>query len=44
MLAKYLKETDDLKLKISACDNTRLVGYMEADWGEDRTDYRSTSV
>lgn len=38
-LARYLKRTADLKLKISACDNPRLVGYMNSDWSEYKTDF-----
>lgn len=42
-LARYIIGTADLKLKNSACDNPRLVEYINSNWGEDKTEYRSTS-
>lgn len=42
-LVRYLKRTADLKLKILACDNSRLVGYMDHDWCENKSDHKSTS-
>ncbi|XP_015262935.1 PREDICTED: uncharacterized mitochondrial protein AtMg00810-like [Gekko japonicus] len=42
-LDRYIIKTADLELKISACDNLRLVEYMNSDWGENKTDYKSIS-
>jgi len=39
----YLKETVDLKLKISADSNLELSGYADADWAGDTADRKSTS-
>ena len=39
---RYLKQTADLKLKISAV-NLDLVGYVDADWAGDVSDRKSTS-
>ena len=40
---RYLKQTISLKLKISADNNLELVGYVDADWGGDVSDRKSTS-
>ena len=41
---KYLKQTVDLKLKISADNfNLELTGYADADWAGDTADRKSTS-
>ncbi|KAM6475912.1 uncharacterized protein PHA67_007869 [Liasis olivaceus] len=42
-VARYLKGTEDLTLKISSCENPRLVAYMDASWGEESMEYKSTS-
>lgn len=42
-MAKYLKETAELKLKLPATDSPELVGYTDADWAENATDRESTS-
>ena len=40
---RYLKQTVNLKLKISADNNCELVGYVDADWAGDISDRKSTS-
>jgi len=40
---RYLKQTVNLKLKISADTNCELVGYVDADWAGDISDRKSTS-
>ena len=40
---RYLKQTISLKLKISADHDLDLVGYVDADWGGDISDRKSTS-
>ncbi|XP_061438923.1 uncharacterized protein LOC133363665 [Rhineura floridana] len=42
-LGRYLKGTADLKLMLPANSNPRLVGFMDANWAEDREDQKSTS-
>jgi len=42
-LMRYLKQTISLKLKLSADNNLELVGYVDADWGGDVSDRKSTS-
>ena len=40
---RYLKQTIDLKLEISANTNLNLAGYVDADWAGDSSDRKSTS-
>jgi len=40
---RYLKETINLKLKLTTCDNLQLVCYADADWAGDTLDRKSTS-
>lgn len=40
---RYLNTTKDLKLNISSKEYPNIVGYSDADWGQDATDRKSTS-
>src|SRR6218665_3407705 len=40
---RYLKETINVKLRLEASDNMELVGYVDADWADDKSDRKSTS-
>lgn len=40
---RYLKGTATLRLKMAIKDETSLVGYADANWGESRTDRKSNS-
>lgn len=42
-LARYLKGTADIKLKVSPCKHSSLVGYMDASWTEHMNDRKATS-
>ncbi|XP_053099504.1 uncharacterized protein LOC128322369 [Hemicordylus capensis] len=43
IIAQYLKGTADLELVLPACEQSKLVGYMDANWAEDNDDRKSTS-
>ena len=40
---RYLKQTIDVKLEISGSAENSLIGYVDADWGGDTSDRKSTS-
>ena len=40
---RYLKGTKELKIKYDGASNTRLIGYSDLDWGENKDDHHSTS-
>ena len=40
---RYLKGTKELKIKYDGASDTRLIGYSDSDWGENRDDRHSTS-
>ncbi|XP_073426901.1 uncharacterized protein [Dendrobates tinctorius] len=42
-LLRYLKETQDVNLKLSATGDLELIGYVDADWAGDSHDRKSTS-
>lgn len=42
-VARYLKGTEDLRLKKSSCENPGLVACMDASWGEESMEYKLTS-
>ncbi|XP_046391667.1 secreted RxLR effector protein 161-like [Ischnura elegans] len=43
-LMRYLKQTSDMALNIYACEDLKLTGYVDADWGGDIQDRKSTSA
>ncbi|XP_075137282.1 uncharacterized protein LOC142213003 [Leptodactylus fuscus] len=40
---RYLKETQDVSLKLSSVGDLKLTGYVDADWAGDSSDRKSTS-
>ncbi|XP_046393582.1 secreted RxLR effector protein 161-like [Ischnura elegans] len=43
-LMRYLEQTSDMELNIYACEDLKLTGYVNADWGGDIQDRKSTSA
>ncbi|KAM3936979.1 LOW QUALITY PROTEIN: uncharacterized protein RB166_002717 [Leptodactylus fuscus] len=42
-ILRYLKETQDVSLKLSSAGELKLTGYVDADWAGDSSDRKSTS-